>query len=34
MSSPAGAGWFEQNRQQVGTLGYKAVNEGRLIYGQ
>jgi predicted nucleotidyltransferase len=26
--------WFERNREQVGTLGYKAVNEGRLVYGQ
>ena len=25
--------WFERNREQVGTLGYKAVHEGRLVYG-
>ncbi len=26
--------WFERNREQVGTLSYKAVHEGSLVYGQ
>lgn len=25
--------WFERTRTQVGTLGYKALHEGRLVYG-
>ena len=26
--------WFDRNREQVGTLSYKAVHEGSLVYGQ
>lgn len=26
--------WFERQRGEVGTLGYKAVHEGKLVYGE
>jgi predicted nucleotidyltransferase len=26
--------WFERDREQVGTLSYKAIHEGSLVYGQ